>query len=60
LDCFEQIAAGRHYGLDELAVGVLVAAIDELGEGVNTVRAFVVDAVEIEGPEGIVGGPHEK
>ena len=60
LDCFEEIAARRDDRLDELAVGILVAAVDELGERVDAIGAFVVDAVEIERPERIVGGPHDE
>src|SRR3954451_10699273 len=56
LDCFDALAAGRQDRVDELVIGVLVAAIDELGDAVMAVRALVVDAREVERAERIMGG----
>src|SRR5688572_18254269 len=56
LDRFDAIAAGADDRLDELAVGILVAAIDELCDGMNAIRPFVEDAAEVERPQGIVDG----
>jgi hypothetical protein len=39
---------------------VLVAAVDELRERVDTVGALVVDTVEVERSERIVGGSHDE
>src|SRR5262245_20462584 len=50
LDCRrgDPIRAGGDDGLDELAVGVLVAAIDELRDEEPPIGAFVVHAAEVE------------
>ena len=48
LDRDDPLAAGGDDRLDELVVGVLVAAIDELAEAVVAIGPLVVDAGEIE------------
>ena len=60
MDCLEEIAARRDDWLDELPVGVLVAAIDELGEPVDPVGSLVVDALEIERTKWIVRRPDDE
>src|SRR5574339_887984 len=60
LDRGNPIATGGDDRLDELTVGVLVAAIDEFREAEMTIRPFVVDALEIERANGIVRGADEK
>ena len=61
LDCRDLVAAGADDRLDKLTVGVLVSAIDELGERVRSIRAFVVHARKVERTERIVGRPdHEQ
>src|SRR6188508_160954 len=60
LDRGNPIAAGGYDRLDELAVGVFVATIDELREAEVSIRAFVVNAGEVEGADRIVRRPNEK
>ena len=60
MDCLEEIAARRDDRLDELPVGVLVAAIDELREPVDAIGSLVVDALEIEWTERIVRRPDDE
>src|SRR5258708_1997621 len=48
LDRFDSLAAGGDDRLDELVVGVLVAAVDELRDAVPAIGSFVVDSREIE------------
>ena len=54
MDCFDALAAGADHRLDELAVGVAVAAIGELRQRQRAIGSFVVDAAEVERTDRIV------
>jgi hypothetical protein len=60
LDPLDAVAARGNHRIDELAVGVFIATIDELREEVRAVGSLVVDAVEIERPERIVRGTDQE
>ena len=60
LDCFDALAAGADHRLDELAVGISVAAIDELRQRQRAIGSFVVDAGEIERTDRIVRRPDDE
>src|SRR5258708_7943125 len=60
LDCLDAFAARGDDGLDELVVGVLVAAIHELGDRIEAIGPLVVDAGKIERAERIVRRTDEK
>src|SRR5258708_3972022 len=60
LDRFDALAAGGDHRLDELVIGVLVAPIDQLRDGVHAIRTLVVDTREIERSQWIVPGADEK
>ena len=57
---FYPLAAGADDRLDELAVGILVAAIDELAERLSPVGSFIVHPSEIQRPERIVRGADDE
>src|SRR5258708_35090306 len=59
-DLFDALAAGRDHRLDELVIGVLIAAIDELRDGVEPVRTLVVNTREIERAQRVVRGADEE
>src|SRR5699024_10754919 len=50
----DPLATGADDRLDELPVGVFVAAIEQLGQGLHAVRSLVADAGEIERAERVV------
>src|SRR5262249_57818135 len=50
----DPVRAGRDDGVDELAVGVLVAAVHELGDGEPPIGPLVVHAAKVERPARIV------
>ena len=54
MDCRDPLAARADDRLDELAVGILVAAVEQLAQRVRAIGPFVVDAGEIERPQRIV------
>jgi len=57
---FDPLSASADDRLDELAVGVLVAAIDELAERLPPIGSFIVNAGKIQRPERIVCGADDE
>ena len=51
---FHPFAAGAADWLDELPIGVFIAAIDQFGQRLGAIRPFVVDAGEIKRSKRIV------
>ena len=60
LDRFGGLGAGADDGLDELAVGVFIAAVDELGERLRSVGTLVVDPAEVQGGEREMRGTNDE
>ena len=54
------LAAGTDDGLDELAVGVFVAAIHELRERLDAIRALIVHTREIKRAKRVVSRTNDK
>ena len=54
MDRDDPFAARGHDGLDELVVGVLVAAIDQLAKAEVTIGPFVVDAGKVQWSDRVV------
>ena len=52
----ELLPAGPDHRLDKLPIGVLIGALDELGEVLPPVRGFIVRTVDIVGTDRIVSG----
>src|SRR5262245_52145399 len=50
----ELFSARAYHRLDELPIGVLIRAFDELGQMLSSVRGFVVRALDIIGTDRIV------
>src|SRR5207245_9665755 len=57
VDASDAVARGTHDRLDELMIGILVAAIHQLAEALRTVGSIVEAAGEIERPNRVVRGP---
>src|SRR3954465_9036032 len=57
---FHPLAAGADHGFDELAVRVLIPAIDEFGQRLDSIRPLVVSASEIQRAEGVVRGTNHE
>ena len=60
LDRFDAVSGRCDDRLDELAVGILVSAIDELRDRVDTVRSLVIDAGKVERTDRIVHRPNHE